>query len=121
MDFTPRLFWYIGVQTLEGERLCFELREAQDAVRRQLSDLAWESVGVELTIYKDGPAKNSPVRVDIGGRVDCEPNDVAALVAQLGLAPRYREPIGGPDDPPEGMREAVPSDPSKVRRRPRWG
>jgi hypothetical protein len=120
MDWQPRQFWYIGLCTLDGERLVMELREAQDEVRRKLADMAWDCVGVQLAIYKDGPAKNSPVRVDIVGREQCEANDVAALVAQLGLPPRYSEPIGGPADPPEGMRDAVPGGSSKERRRPRW-
>lgn len=121
MDWTPRLFWYVGVLTLEGERLIVELREAQDDLRRALSEMGWEAVGVQLAVYKDGPALNSPVRMDQVGREVVEPNDVAALVAQLGLPARYREQIGGPPEPPDGMRDAVPVSPSKERRRPRWG
>lgn len=121
MDWVPRQFWYVGLVSLEGERLVMELREAQDEVRRALSDMGWDCVGVQLAVFKDGPAKNSPVRVEIVGRDVVEANDVAALVAQLGLPPRYREQIGGPDQPPDGMRDVVPVTPSKERRRPRWG
>lgn len=90
-----------------------ELREAQAELRRELSGMAWDCVGLELAVFKDGPAANSPIRAHVNGRRACEPNDIAAFVSTLGLPPLLTELVPCLQ-PQEEERTGE-------RRRPNWG
>lgn len=96
---SARAFWYIGVREEGGQPMLLELREAQADLRRELSAQGWNAVGIQLAVYKDGPASNSPIRMHINGREPCEAWDVAAVVSALGLAPALREPVQVVTDP----------------------
>jgi len=108
-----RTFWYLGLLDGHGERAILELRESQAELRRELSGMGWDCVGLELAVFKDGPAANSPVRVTVNSRGKCEPNDIAAFVACLGLPPLLTEIVPSLH-PQEEMR-------AEGRRRPNWG
>lgn len=108
-----RAFWYVGLLDQDGERAIMELREAQAELRRELSGMAWDCVGLELAVFKDGPAANSPIRAHVNGRRACEPNDIAAFVSTLGLPPLLTELVPCLQ-PQEEERTGE-------RRRPNWG
>jgi hypothetical protein len=108
-----RTFWYIGLLDQDGDRQMLELRESQADIRRELSGMGWDCVGLELAIFKDGPANNSPIRVQVNGRRQCEPNDIAAFVATLGLPPLLTEIV--PCLTPQEQER------TGERRRPDWG
>lgn len=80
----------VGVLDARKGRMLFEFRERHRPVFEALYDLGPECLGCRLRIWKSGPAKNSPVQVELLDQrtSGVSPWDIQALVNSLGASAR---------------------------------
>lgn len=70
-----------------GNDILFEFRERHRDVLQQILERHKTTVGVRISVWKDGGAKNSPVCVKLIDKEFAQEREIARLVESFGLPP----------------------------------
>ena len=88
----PLVRFYSCVELVDGDLRLLELRKRHSETVHLLQLQHEEGQGHELEVWKAGPARNSPVRVEVLGTWDVEPVNLDAFMDFVCLPALNKKP-----------------------------